>query len=186
MANEEIDNSIFDEIGEVMAQTDLSNVSADSTGFEDLPFGYFLAEVIETKIGRSKTSQKPMISLRLSIVDDGFKLSDNPDEIVFEKIPSTKNRQVYRHYVIKDSKSLKTFVSDMKKFEDPSEVGKTLLPDEAWSDPRYMAEAITILEQIKCRIWLHNRPSKKPDGTDGNWTDLVSFNQAAKLGLPVD
>lgn len=187
MANENIDlSSIFSEIGDVMKQTDLSNVSAESVGYEDLPDGYYLAEVIETKIGRSKSSNKPMISLRLSIVDDGFKLSDKEDEISFDKIEHTKGKQVFKHYIIDTSQNLKRFVSDMKKFEDPNEVGKQLLPDEAWSSPEIMGESISILSEINCRIWLHNRVTKKFDGTSNAWVDLVSFNQAAKTGLPVD
>ena len=187
MANENVDlSSIFSEIGDVMKQTDLSKVSAESTGFEDLPDGYYLAEVIETKIGRSKSSQKPMISLRLSVIDDGFKLSDNEDEISFDKIEHTKGRQVFKHYVIDTPQNLKRFVSDMKKFENPDVVGEALLPDEAWSSPEFMGESIGILSEINCRIWIHNRVTKKDDGTSSSWIDLVSFNQAAKAGLPVD
>lgn len=187
MANENVDlSSIFSEIDEVRKQTDLSKVSAESVGFEDLPDGYYLAEVIETKIGRSKSSQKPMISLKFSIVDNGLKLNDNEDDISFDTIEHTKNRQVFKHYVIDTPQNLKRFVSDMKKFEDPDSVGKSLLPDEAWSDAKFMAESISILSEMNCRIWLHNKVTKRDDGTSSSWVDLVSFNQAAKAGLPVD
>lgn len=187
MANENIDlTSIYDEIDGVMAETDLSNVSAESTGFEDLPYGYYLTQVIETKIGRSKSTQKPMITIVLEVVEDGLKLSDSTDEIVFDSIKGTTKRHIYKNYTIKDSKSLKNFVSDMKKFEDPNEIGKSLLPDEAWTSAKYMGVSIPLLAEINCRIWLHNRESKKSDGTSGSWVDLVSFNQAAKIGLPVE
>lgn len=186
MANDIDLSSIYSEIGEVLKQTDLSNVSAENAGFEDLPDGYYLAEVMETKIGRSKSSSKPMISLRFSIVEDGYKLSDNEDEISLDRIPHTKNRQTFKHYVIDSSQNLKRFVSDMKKFEDPKEIGKSLLPDEAWSSPEFMGESVSILSDMKCRIWLHNKVNKKDDGTNSSWLDLESFNRAAKLGLPVD
>lgn len=190
MANENIDlQSIYSEIGEVMAKTDLSNVTAQSAGYEDLPDGYFLAEVTDTKIHRSKSSNKPMVSLTFSIVSDGLKLNEDDDaseDVSFSEIPHTKDRLVFKHWVIDTPQNLKKFVSDMKKFEDPSEPNKALLPDEAWSDPTFMGESIPLLAEMNCRMWIHNRVTKKDDGTTSSWQDLVDFNRAAKLGLPVD
>lgn len=190
MSNEDLDmDSLFGEVADLIKQTDLSNVSAYSTGFEELPIGYYLTEVIKAEFTRSKTSNKPMVSLRLRIVDDGYKLVDNDmasADVHFEPITGVKGRYVFKHYVLTDSSSLKRFVSDMKKFEDPEHPGNELLPEQAWSDVSVMREAISLLETLNSRIWVHVSESKKKDGTVGTWTDLESFKRAEEIGLPVE
>lgn len=190
MENNELDlSSIFSEVNELISQTDLSKVSAESTGFDDLPDGYYLAEVVESKIGRSKKSNKPMVSIRFKIVGNGYKLNgdvDDPIADLFEPIEHVENRQVFKHWLLDSSQNLKRFVSDMKKFEDPEEVGKPLLPEEAWTKAETMNDSIEVLSQLNSRIWLHNKVTKKDDGTSSSWVDLESFGRIAKLGLPVD
>lgn len=190
MDNKELDlSSIFSEVNELISQTDLSKVSAESVGFEDLPDGYYLAEVVESKIGRSKKTNKPMVSIRFKIIGDGYKLSgdvNDPLADLFEPIEHVANRQVFKHWLLDSPQNLKRFVSDMKKFEDPENVGQELLPEEAWTKAETMNDSIEVLSQLNSRIWLHNKVTEKDDGTSSSWIDLESFARASKLGLPVD
>lgn len=190
MENNELDlTSIFSEVNELINQTDLSQVSAESAGFEDLPEGYYLTEVVESKIGRSKKTNKPMVSIRFKIVGDGYNLSGDVNDTtndLFESIKGVANRQIFKHWLLDSSINLKRFVSDMKKFEDPDEIGKSLLPEEAWTKAETMNDSVEVLSQLNSRIWIHNKVTTKDDGTSSSWIDLESFNRASKLGLPVN
>lgn len=195
MVNEKIEDeqSILDDIDAVLGITDLSKVTAESTGFEDLPDGYFLTEVVESKLERVKSGKnqgKPKATIKFKIIEDGYKLTGDPnsdeEETTFDTLAGTKNRTLYKHYPLGDPEGIKKLVSDMKKFEDPETPGKQLLPDEAWTTASTLKGSIEVLSQLNIRIWVHNKVTVKDDGTSSNWVDLESFSRAAQLGLPVD
>ena len=196
MMDENFDlQSWLEDVGSVMKKTDLSKVSAESTGFEDLPEGYYLAEVIDVKPDRCKSGKnegKPTLKMRLKVVGDGFKLAGDPDELedegkdLFEPVTGVNGRFVFKTFTIGEESLMKRFASDMMKFEEPNNPGKMLLPEEAWADPKIMFDSVSLLVDLASRIWLHNKVTKKEDGTNGAWVDFLDFSRAAKLGLPVD
>lgn len=180
MAEQELDMSICDEINGLIQQTDLSNVSANSTGYDELPFGYYRTKFSGVKVGRTKSTQTPMVTLTLEVLEDGYKLNDAT--LQFERIGGVTKRLVFKNYVIGDSKGLKSLVSDLKKVEDQD--GQPLLTDDYLKDFPAMYTFMKFFVENGFTIWVRVRETKKKDGTTGSWTDLVSDSTALEAGLP--
>ena len=83
--------SLSDQLDALLSSTDTSKVTSEGIGFEDLPVGYYLAEVETATLTISKSSKLPMVSLKLKIVDNGLTINSD-DELV--SIPSTKNNNI--------------------------------------------------------------------------------------------
>ena len=142
---EEKGTSLYVELDDIIHSTDLDEVSAESSNtFDNLPDGYYLTEVIESKLTRSKSSDKPMVTLRLAVVGNGYNLSE--DGVNFEPIENVAKRNLWKHYVIKDGNSFKRFVSDMLKFEGETP-NEPMLPKEAWTDSTTLEASIGVLSQ---------------------------------------
>lgn len=196
MADENFDlKGWLEDVGSIMKSTDLSKVSAESSGFEDLPEGYYLTEVVEVNPSRCKSGKnqgKPALKMKLKVVGDGYKLSGAPDEAeddnkdLFDKIPKVDGRYIFKNFVIGEESLMKRFASDMMKFEDPQDPGKMLLPKEAWTDPSLLYDSVSLLVDLNSRIWVHNKITKRDDGTNSAWVDFLDFSRAVKLGLPVE
>lgn len=179
----EENNDLFEDLNEVLQSTDFSNVSADNGGgFENLPDGYYLAEVKEAELKRSKAG-KPMVSIRFSVVDNGYTFTEN-DECV--QMAQGKNRLIFKNYVISDATGAKRFASDMMKFEDPEKPSEPLLPSDAWKDKDTLVMSLQVLDMMNCRIWLHLETRIGKDGNNNQWTSLLSFDRANQIGLPTD
>lgn len=182
MAEQEYDMSICDEINGLIQQTDLSNVSANSTGYDELPFGYYRTKFSNVKVGRTRSTQTPMVTLTLEVLEDGYKLNDAT--LQFERIGGVTKRLIFKNYVIGDSKGLKSLVSDLKKVEDPTDNNVPILTDNDLKDFPSMWEFMKEFIKSEMYIWVHVRETTKKDGTKGSWTDLVSDSTALEAGLP--
>lgn len=179
----EDDDDLFNDLDDVLKETDFSQVSATNNGgFENLPDGYYLCQVEETDLKRSKTSNKPMVAIRFSVVDDGYTFDDTD---TLKQLSQGRNRLIFKNYPISDSQSAKRFVSDMMKFEDPNNEGQPLLPAEAWKDTDTLRQSIEALRMLESRIWVHLE-TRDYNGKANQWTNLVSFDRAMQLGLPVE
>ena len=55
-----------------MNKTDISDVTADSNNFSELPDGYYLSEVEKAELKESKTSHQPMVAFQFKVVEDGL------------------------------------------------------------------------------------------------------------------
>ena len=121
-----VNSEALELLNSLLNDVDLEDVSADSQGYNELPDGYYLTEVETAELTTSKTSGNPMVSFRLSIVEDGISVGFENDEPTFTPIKRSKNRKVFKHFVLKDSTSVKRFASDMLKFI--GEDGESLLP----------------------------------------------------------
>lgn len=182
---EEKGTSLYVELDDIIHSTDLDEVSAESSNtFDNLPDGYYLTEVVESKLTRSKSSDKPMVTLRLAVVGNGYNLSE--DGTNFEPIENVAKRNLWKHYVIKDGNSFKRFVSDMLKFEGETP-NEPMLPKEAWTDSTTLEASVGVLSQVNARIYVHLETRKNNStGESSQWISLESFKRAEALGLPVD
>ncbi len=164
----------------IMSNTELEDVSADGAGFEQLPDGYYLSEVESTEITSSKSSGMPMIKFMFNIVEDGKKEEiDERGNFTFAPIPKSKGRKIFKYYVIKDESKLKSFVSDMLKFEG-EELGVPLLSKEYFMTTEVLEQALDVL--VGQRIWT-NLTTKEKNGEKSTWTSLIKWTAAIDLEL---
>lgn len=175
--------SIFDTLDELLAKTRLDDVTAESTGFETLPEGYYLCEVEKTTMSASKSSGNPMVSFQLKVVEDGHKVRlEENGNVSLEDIPHTSNRKIFKHYPFKDESSVKRFATDMLKFEDGE--GESILPKEAFTTSEVLNDALDVLEGM--RIYVQVTNTEKDDGTINSWSNLISWKRANLLELPIN
>lgn len=169
---------MFDILDELLQETELDSVTAESTGFEVLPEGYYLCEISKHSFGESKTKKNPMVTFQFKVVENGH--SVNADTSALEEIKSTKNRVIFKYYPFTDTTSVKRFATDMLKFED--ENGQSILPKEAFTTSEVLEDALDILDGM--RIYINITHSEKDDGTTNAWANLISWKRARLLELP--
>jgi len=168
--------AMFSSLDELLNKTDLEDVTAESTGYQDLPDGYYLSEVEKAEIKESKTSHQPMVSLQLKVVEEG-KGTDEDGEYVTLK--GTKNRKIFIYYVLKDEGSVQRFVRDMLKFEGEVE-GEPILGKEYFTNTELLEDALEILEGL--RIFVQCSTTVKDD-VSTTWKNLISWKRAKALEL---
>lgn len=175
-------NDALKQLDVLLKKTDLEDVTSESSGFSDLPDGYYLVEVEKAEIKTSKSSGAPMAAFTFKIVDDGISVeTDEDDEVSFKKIKHTKNRKIFKYYVFKDETSIKRFAADMLKFEGDV-VGESLLPKEAFTNSETVVDALECL--IGLRVYSSVSTTENNDGTKSTWTNLISWKRASVLELP--
>lgn len=173
--------SMFDTLDKLLASTDLTNVTSESSGFEELKDGYYLCEVEKAEL---KTSSKgsPMASFKFKVVEDGFDVVvDDKGSVTLNEITKSKNKHLYVNFVLTDESSVKRFVNNMLKFEDDE--GESLLPKEAFTTSDTLEGAIEALAG-SC-IYIQVSTTIKDDGSKSTWNNLISWKRAAALELPM-
>ncbi len=182
---EEFDK-IFDQLDSVLSDTNFDDVTAESTGYDEIPDGYYLCEVTSSEIKASKTSGLPMAAFQLTIVENGMSVEQNESgAITMNEITRTKGRKLFRNYVLKDSASVKRFAADMLKFEKNGD-GIPYLPKEAFMNHETLEDALSVL--IGMRIYTQQSTSTKMvDGkeVESKWVNLISWKRAKQLELPM-
>ena len=174
--------SLFDKLDGLLSSVDLSDVTAESAGFTELPDGYYLCEVEKAEIRESKSSKMPMAAFTFKISEDGYTAEvDESGEPVITDIKKTANRKIFMYYVFKDERSVKRFATDMLKFEGEEE-GEPLLPKEAFLSGDTVNDALEILTGM--RIYVHVSTTTNEDDTKSTWNNLISWKRAKALGLP--
>lgn len=174
--------SLFDKLDGLLSTVDLSDVTAESAGFTELPDGYYLCEVEKTEIRESKSSKMPMAAFTFKILEDGYTAEVNESgETVMNNIKKTANRKIFIYYVFKDERSVKRFATDMLKFEGEEE-GEPLLPKEAFLNADTVNDALEILTGM--RIYVHVSTTVNEDDTKTTWNNLISWKRAKALDLP--
>lgn len=172
-------NDIFAKLDATIGAVDLSAITNESTGFSEVPGGYYLCEVEKASLGASKKGD-PMIKFQFNIVEDGKK---NDDGEGFVTLAKTKGRKLFKNYVIKDAGGVSRYVSDMLKFEDPNERGKPLLPAEAYKNHETIEMALQML--VGNRIYCFNDVKIDEENPENKsvWLNLLTWNRATDLGL---
>ena len=177
MANEIDRTKLFAQLDGLLADTDISEVTSESSGFESVPDGYYLSEVKKAELTESKTSHNPMVSFQFTICEDGTSIDDDGDTKINK---GTKNRTLFVHFPLKDERSVKRFVTDMLKFEGETP-GEPLLGKEYFTNSELLIDALDVL--IGMRIYVQVSTTEK-DGQKSTWNNLISWKRAAALELP--
>lgn len=177
------DKDIIASINELLKQTNINDVTSESNNFQELPEGYYLCTVDAAEIKESKASGKPMIAFTFTVSENGHHyVADKDGNAEMQEVKGSKNRKIFMYYVLKDTQSVRRFVSDMLKFEG-EEAGKPLLDKEYFMNFEILEDALKILEGMK--IYIQVTKSENQDGTTRNWQNLISWKRAAALDLPM-
>ena len=168
-------NEIFNELDAIISSTDISKVTAEGSGFEELPEGYYLSEVEQAELTVSKNSGDPMVKFVYKVVEDGIYVDEDGNNI---SLSGTKNRKIFKYYVMKDGDSFKRFVTDMLKFENDE---KPLLEKEMLMSSQLINDCLEVL--IGMRIYIKCTVSENKDGTEGRWYSPTSWEIMNKLEI---
>lgn len=175
----------FDQLNNLLSSVNLDDITSESNDNKDnnLPDGYYLCEVAKAELTTSKSSNKPMAAFRFKAVEDGIGsiiengFSKNVD------LPHTKNRVIFKYYILSTEEDVKKFVSDMLKFEGDTE-GEPLLDKEVFLDGSVLGDALEALEGARLYIQVSNTV-KKSTGEAQTWYNLISWKRAKGLELPL-
>lgn len=188
------ENKVID-LDSLLAGTNLDDVSAESSGYEDLLSGYYLAEVVEAKLGNSKSSGLPMVSFRFKNVQNGIiEVTDEEGNVYLDRAKRTKGRTVFKHYVLKDQQSVKTLTSDLLKFEGETAgvpiLDEILTTTDANGKKKIqipssdvLAGCLEVLTGLSVFLKADTRPDKNDPSKNNTWINLVSWTRVADLGL---
>lgn len=177
MENKDL-SQVFNSLDKLLENTDLGDVSSESSVSQELPDGYYLCEVEKAELKESKSSKQPMAAFQLKVVEDGTAVDANGDFVTLKK---TKNRKVFLYYVLKDDISVKRFVSDMLKFEG-EEKGVPILGKEYFTNSALLEDALDIL--VGMCIYVQSSTTVNDDDSTSVWKNLISWKRAEKLELP--
>lgn len=168
---------VFTSLNNVLAATDLTDVTADGGTYSELPDGYYLSEVETAELKESKSSHQPMVAMQLKVVEDGQAVNEDGD---FEIVKKSKNRKIFMYYVLKDENSIKRFVQDMLKFEGEKE-GEPILSKEYFTTAELLEDALEILKGM--RIWVQSSTTVNDDESTSTWKNLITWKRAKNIGL---
>lgn len=164
-------------LDDLLKATDLNDVTSESSGFDDLPAGYYLSEVNSAELTISKNSGNPQVKVVFKVVEDG--VTEEIDD-KGKNLPKTAGRLIFKYYPLKDEKTVRTMVSDMTKFEGEVK-GEPLLPKEYFKETSLLNEALACL--TGSRIYVNITTSTNKEGKTNNWVNLISWKRAAQLDL---
>lgn len=170
--------NLFNSLDGVLSNTDLTDVTAESASFSELPDGYYLSEVEKAELKESKSSKQPMVALQLKVVEDGLGVDSTGE---FVELKKTKNRKIFMYYVLKDESAVKRFVTDMLKFEGEKE-GEPLLGKEYFTNSQLLVDALDVL--VGMNIYVQSSTTENDDGSNSVWKNLISWKRAKSLELP--
>lgn len=177
-----MDNKLSEMLNQLLADTNIANVTADSNAFQELPEGYYLSKLSKAELKESKTSGLPMVALDFIVLENGVHYVATDDgDISLQEVKNSKNKHIFMYYVLKDSASLKRFVSDMLKFE--AEPGKPVLEKEYFMNQDVLEQALQIL--VDMQLYVQITKSENKDGQTQTWQNPISWKRAASLELPM-
>lgn len=188
------ENKVID-LDSLLSGTNLDDVSAESSGYEDLPSGYYLTEVVEAKLRSSKSSGLPMVSFRFKTIQPGIvEQTDEEGNVFYARAKRTMNRTIFKHYVLKDQQSVKTLTSDLLKYE--GEVAGTPVLDDILTttdangkkkiqipSSEILSGCLEVLTGLTIFIKADTRPDKNDPTKNNTWSNLVSWSRVGDLGL---
>ena len=168
-------------LDDLLKATDLNDVTSESSGFDDLPAGYYLSEVNSAELTISKNSGNPQVKVVFKVVEDGVTEEiDDKGYAIRKNLPKTAGRLIFKYYPLKDEKTVRAMVSDMTKFEGEVK-GEPLLPKEYFKETSLLNEALACL--TGSRIYVNITTSTNKEGKTNNWVNLISWKRAAQLDL---
>ena len=179
----ELTKDLSNAVDKLLSNVDLSDVSANSNDFESLPEGYYLCEVEKANLTTSKSSGQPMVAFTFKITENGHTLAVNENgDATMVDVSHSKNRKIFVYYPLKNEASLKRFVKDMLKFEGEKE-GEPILTKEYFVTSELLCDALDVLTGM--RIYVQVSVTINKDETKSTWQNLISWERAKKLELPL-
>lgn len=172
--------SNFDKLNSLLESLDLNEIKADDNeGYKSLPDGYYLCELAKAELTTTKQTGEPMVAFQFKTLENGIHLDDSGLNLVENK--STKGKYIYLYYVLKDEKSLRRFISDALKFEDPS-TQTSILTSEYFLNADILPDALDILVGFNIYVQISTSIN---NGESRVWQNLVSWKRANMLELPM-
>lgn len=181
MSEENVKN-ILNTLDELLSSTNLDDVTAEGSGFKELPDGYFLSEVVKAELTESKSSKQPMVKIQFRTVENGYGLKGSDTDATLQELPKTAHQNIFINYVLRDEASLKRFVTDMLKFEGEEE-GEPLLNKEYFLSSDLLEDALDVLEGA--RIYIQISTTLNKDDVESTWRNPISWKRAKALELPM-
>lgn len=188
------ENKVID-LDSLLAGTNLDDVSAESAGFGDLPSGNYLCEVVSAVRTESKSSGLPMVSFRFKIIQNGIvEKTDEEGNVYLVRAKGTANRNVFKHYVLKDQASIKSLTSDLLKYEG-DEPGTPILDEILTStdaegnkkiaipNTEVLDGCLEVLTGLTIYLKADTRPDKNDPSKNNTWVNLLSWTRVSQLGL---
>ena len=164
-----------------LASVDSSKVTANNTGFKNLPDGYYNCELVEATLTTSK-SNKVMIKGKFKVFEAGLKEvfdeTTGSSELVISK--GSKNRLIWINWLFDTDANTEKFISDMKKFED--EDGNQILPEEAFKMSSMLLDSLDAIKGLHVYIMLQ---TVEKNGEENQYSNLISWSRAKQLDLPL-
>lgn len=158
-------------LNEILKNMQLEKISSEDTGYQELPDGYYLAEVEKVEFTVSK-SGKDMIKWQFKVVENGIRFNSEYEKEYIEK---SINRKIFMFSLLSDENSVQRTLSNLLKFE--KDEGKPILNAEYFINQEILAEALQLLNGANIFIHLDT------DKNGNQWKRLVSWKGAAKLEL---
>ena len=84
---------LFDSLNGILNNLDLTEVSAEGAGFQDLPDGYYLSEVEKVELKESKSSHQPMVAFQFKVTEDGYGVNEEGEYTFLSKTKSEKHKK---------------------------------------------------------------------------------------------
>lgn len=190
MSNFDIND--FKDLADIISanKESLKEVTASTNvggSFAPLPDGYYLTELEEMNLIRTKNTNKPMISAKFRVQEDGKKLNDKKK---LEDIPNVANRIIFQNWVINgkledpEGKSYKRYKSDaLKLVEKDLDEEQLAQFSELLDDVQTLPSVFDAL--VGYQVWI--RVTSKPDKTDPSKintnSDLIDWKIITDLGI---
>lgn len=187
MEDNKLDMSSLDDL---LASTDLGDVTSEGAGYDALPNGYYLCEVESAELAPNKKGM-PMVTFKLKVIQNGIieAVDDNGDAYL-TRAKGTVNRKIFKFYVLSEQKKVKDLISDLLKFEGEVEGESMLeevLKDENGKYVPLSSELLTGCLDIIVGSTLYvsstTSPNKNNPSEMSTWNNLLSWKRAGQLGL---
>lgn len=196
MANTQLDEqtkkSVFDSLDSLISQSDISDVTSESTEKRGrMKDGIYLCELKSATLGQSKSSGNPMVTLEFSTIDDGITTTyDSFGNASKQIIKGSKGKRIMKFCTFNPDRpsDFSRFVSDMLKFEDAPK--HSALSKEMFVSAEKISQCLEIVIGMNVYVQLSSTRNKgvssdEPLTEDNStqWTTLISFERAVKLGI---
>lgn len=184
--NGDMSPELLKAIEEAMQGVDFNSVDPDATAYSDIKDGYYLVSLKKYEFGFSKKSQRLQVMAQFKVEENGFTTDvDKYNQIVINPIKGSKGKVTSIFYNYESEDKILKFANDMSKFESETP-GESLLGKEAFMNGvEILLDSLNLLVQSGSRVYLKQETTTNADGTTSTWKNLVSWNTAKKLGLPM-
>lgn len=181
----------LDNLDDLLNDTNLEKVTADGAGFSELTPGYYLCEVEKAEL-TTNSKNLPMAKFTLKVLADGlYEQTDENGNIVEDEngapiilvAEGTKDRKIFKNFTLSDSDKVKRFVSDMLKFEDPAEPGKSCFDRAMFKSTESITQVLEASKTLTIFVkGTAGTPSKEyPEPS--NFYSFVKWDTVNELGL---